>query len=88
MLGVTDNTGIEFSTTVVAYPKPQYNLEHINGSVSNQMMGSIIRNGVNNFTITFNQTNVDQSDYGIYYLTVSNVFGNATVVVNILPQSK
>lgn len=87
-LGVTENTGIQFSTTVVAYPQPTYNLKHMNESTNSQMTDSITMNAVNNFTINFNQTNVDQRDFGVYYLTVSNAYGNATVIVNVLPQSK
>lgn len=87
-MGVTDIIGIEFTTIVIAYPKPQYKLEHVNGTVSNQMMGTFIRNAVNNFTIHFNQTVVNQSDYGTYHLNVSNFFGATIITVNVLPQSK
>lgn len=87
-LGITDLTGIEFSTIVIAYPEPYYLLENENGTTNNRMMASIARNAINNFTIYFNQTNVQQSDYGTYFLKLKNSFGTATVSINVLPQSK
>lgn len=87
-LGVTDATGIEFSVIVVAYPKPQYELQFENGTKNSQMTGSITSNSVNNFTIQFNQTAVEQSDYGTYRLRVNNSFGYTTLFLNVIPQSK
>lgn len=87
-LGVTNTIGIEFSVTVIAYPEPEYELEHDNETTNTEMMDSFTRNAVNNFTIHFNQTVVRQSDYGNYHLRVKNVYGEATVFVNVLPQSK
>lgn len=87
-LGVTDILGIEFSTTVFAYPEPRYELRYDNGTINNRMVGSIIRNAVNNYTIHFNQTVVKQDDFGTYHLFVSNMFGETTVFLNVLPQSK
>lgn len=87
-MGVTDSTGIQFSSTVVAYPKPEYELKHTNGTVNSEMISSIVIHAVNIFTFRFNQTVVKQSDYGIYQLNVSNIYGFATVFVNVLPQSK
>lgn len=87
-LGVTDTTGIDLSVSILAYPQPQYAMEYANGTRNTQMMDTIIRNSVNNFTINFNQTTVKQADYGTYYLRVSNLFGETTVVVNVQPQSK
>lgn len=87
-LGITDLTGIEFSTIVIAYPEPYYILENENGTTNNRMMASIARNAINNFTICFNQTNVQQSDYGTYFLKLTNSFGTATVPINVLPQRK
>lgn len=87
-LGVTDATGIAFSILVLAYPQPQYAMEYENGSSNRQMMDTVIQNTVNNFTITFNQTLVEKSDYGTYHLRISNLFGETIVVVNVLPQSK
>lgn len=87
-LGVTDTTGIDFSVTVLAYPSPQYELQSENGTVGNVMQKSLYRNAVNNFTLRFNKSKVDQSDYGIYHLIVSNPFGVATIFILVLPQSK
>lgn len=87
-LGVTDTTGIDFSTTVIAFPEPQYVLEDKNGTRNTQMTNTLYRNAVNNFTVGFNQTVVNQSDYGTYNLKISNLFGEAIVQVNVLPQSK
>lgn len=87
-LGVTDILGIEFSTTVFAYPEPRYELRYDNGTINNRMVGSITRNAVNNYTIHFNQTVVKQEDFGTYHLLVSNIFGETTVFLNVLPQSK
>lgn len=63
-------------------------LEYENGIESVQMMKSIDRNAVNNFTIHISQAVVNQSDFGIYYLKVWNLFGELTVIVNVIPQSK
>lgn len=83
-----DTTGIEFSTTFIAYPEPRYELRYENGTINNRMVGSITRNAVNNYTIHFNQTVVEKADYGTYRLQVSNPFGETVVVLNILPQSE
>lgn len=85
---MTDTSGIDFTTTVIAYPEPRYELRYENGTTSNNMMGSITRNDVNNFTIRFNQTAVKQDDYGIYRLLVSNPFGETVVVLTVIPQSE
>lgn len=63
-------------------------LEYENGIESDQMMKSINRNAVNNFTIHISQAVVNQSDFGIYYLKVLNLFGELTMIVNVIPQSK
>lgn len=85
-LGVTDITGLEFSTTVIAYPEPQFELQFKNET--SQMTGRITTNSVNNFTIHYNQTVVKQNDYGTYDLRVNNMFGEIVIYVNVLPQSK
>lgn len=85
---MTDTSGIDFSTTVIAYPEPFYELRYENGTTSNRMMGSITRNAVNNFTIRLNQTSVEQADFGTYRLLVSNRFGETVVVLNVIPQSE
>nr|XP_034316845.1 hemicentin-2-like [Crassostrea gigas] len=87
-LEVTFTTGIEFSTTIIAYPKPLYELEYKNGTRNNQMMNNITRNAENNFTIYFKQTVVDQSSFGLYYLRTSNIFGESTVLVIVIEQRK
>lgn len=61
---------------------------YANGTKNNQMMGSIIRNAINKFTYHFNQTVVNQDDYGTYHLVIQNDFGAEIIFVNVLPQSK
>ena len=87
-LGVTDTSGIEFSTTVIAYPRPQYVLKYDNGTTNSKPTGTLITNGVNNFTFNFNQTVVKNSDFGTYHLNISNQLGQTIVFVDIIPQSK
>uniref|UniRef100_A0A8W8LDI6 Fibronectin type-III domain-containing protein n=1 Tax=Magallana gigas TaxID=29159 RepID=A0A8W8LDI6_MAGGI len=52
------------------------------------MMGRLTRNAVNDFTISYNQTVVEQGDFGTYHLCVSNAFGEITVFLNVIPQTK
>lgn len=80
--------GIDFSTFAIAYPEPLIKLEYENGTETDQMMKSINRNAVNNFTIHISQAVANQSDFGVYYLKVWNSFGELTVIVNVIPQSK
>lgn len=87
-LGITDFSGIAFSTNVLGYPEPNFVLEYENGTQNDKMMGSITRRSINNFTVHYNQTFVEQSDYGTYHLKLSNPFGSRTVYVNVIPQSK
>lgn len=87
-LGVTDSSGIEFSTTVIAYPKPQLDLKHANGTINKQMTNRILPNGTNTFTIHLSQAIVNQSDFGVYHLIITNAFGNITIFVNVVPQSE
>lgn len=87
-LGVSDTTGVAFSITVIAYPEPLYELRYDNGTKNTRMVDSISRIAVNTFTIHFKQTVVEQDDYGIYHLLVSNAFGESIVILNVLPQSK
>lgn len=87
-LGVTDTTGIDFSTIIIAYPEPVIELEYENGTVPDQMMRSIFSNAVNNFTIRIRQAYVNQSDFGVYHLKVRNLFGEITMIVNVIPQRK
>lgn len=87
-LEVTFTTIIEFATTIIAYPEPLYELEYENGTRNNQMMNNITRNAVNNFTVYFRQVVVDQNSFGLYYLRTSNAFGESTVFVNLIDQSK
>ncbi|XP_065933048.1 neural cell adhesion molecule 1 isoform X2 [Magallana gigas] len=85
-LGVTFTTGIEFSIKIIAYPVPQYELVYENGTRNNQMLNNITRNAVNNFTVYYRQVVVDQSSFGLYYLTMRNLFGESTVTVNVIEQ--
>lgn len=87
-LGVTDTTGIEFSTLVTAYPEPEFELKPEIGTINNQMTSSMKRNGINNFTIHLSQAVVNQSSLGIYHLIITNAFGNITIFVNVISQRK
>lgn len=87
-LGVTWATGIEFSSTIIAYPEPLYELQYENETTTTQIMSYITRNAVNNFTVRFRQTDIDQSSFGLYYLRMSNIFGESTVSVHVFEQSK
>lgn len=85
-IGVTCTTEIEFSTTIIAYPEPLYELQYENGTKN--MMSFITKNAVNNFTAHFSQTVTDQSTFGIYYLRMDNMIGESTVIVNVIEKSK
>lgn len=85
-IGVTCTTEIEFSTTIIAYPEPLYELQYENGTKN--MMSLITKNAVNNFTAHFSQTVTDQSTFGIYYLRMDNMIGESTVIVNVIEKSK
>lgn len=85
---MTDTTGIEFSSIIIAYPKPQYELQYENGSKNNQMMHCVTMNAVYNYTIRYNQTVVNQGDYGTFHLIVNNSYGETTVYVNVIAQSE
>nr|XP_034300633.1 B-cell receptor CD22 [Crassostrea gigas] len=84
--GVSFTKGIEFSSTIIAYPEPLYELEYKNGKRNNQIMNNITRNAVNNFTVYFRQPFVDQRSFGLYYLILRNLFGESTVIVNVIEQ--
>nr|XP_022287393.1 hemicentin-1-like isoform X3 [Crassostrea virginica] len=85
-LGVTDDTGIVFSTTVIAYPRPQYALLFENGTKTRDILDSIDVNAINNFTIHFNKTRIKQDDLGFYRLYINNTFGETVIYVAVLPQ--
>ena len=87
-LGVSDDTGIVFSTTVIAYPKPLYALLYENGTKTRDILDRIVVNAINNFTIHFEKTVVEQADYGFYRLYINNTFGETIVYVTVIPQSK
>lgn len=87
-LGVTCTTGIELSTTIIAYPKPFYELQYENGTRNGQMITTITENEVNNFTVRIRQDVVKKSSFGVYHLRAINIFGETTVIVNIIKQSK
>lgn len=87
-LGVKDTRGIEFSTTVIAYPEPQYKVTYVNGTKNDRMMVRLTCNAENNFTIHLNQTIVYSEDYGTYLLQISNPYGRTTVFLSVIPQSK
>ena len=85
-LGVTDIEGIVFSTTVFAYPKPQYALLYENGTKNRDILDSIEVNAINNFTFHFNKTINEQGDFGFYRLFINNTFGEKVIHVAVIPQ--
>ncbi|XP_078319162.1 cell adhesion molecule Dscam1-like [Crassostrea virginica] len=87
-IGVSDNTGFAFSTTITAYPKPHYVLLAENGSVNYEIVHKMIVNTVNKFTIHFSKTTVKQSDYGTFLIYFNNTFGTTSIYVNVIPQRK
>ena len=87
-LGVSDDTGIVFSTTVIAYPKPQYALLFENGTKTRDILDSIDVNAINNFTIHFNKTIINQVDFGLYHLFINNTFGETVIYITVIPQRK
>nr|XP_022313604.1 B-cell receptor CD22-like [Crassostrea virginica] len=87
-VGITDTSGIRFSSIIIAYPLPQYVLEYEDGTKINGMTDTLTWNSVNNFTIHFNKSDAKPRDYGLYRLRLSNVFGNTVIYVNVFPQRK
>ena len=87
-LGVSDDTGFTFSTTVIAYPKPSYVVLFEKSTNNNGIWDSMTVNTINNFTVHLNKTTVNQADYGIYLLNITNSFGISTIHVDVVPQSK
>ena len=87
-LGVSDDTGFTFSTTVIAYPKPSYVVLFKNSTNNNGIWDSMTVNTINNFTVHLNKTTVNEADYGIYLLNITNSFGVSTIHVDVVPQSK
>lgn len=87
-LGITFGSEIDFSTTVIAYPEPYYELMYKNGSRNNQWKSNLTRNTLNNFTIHFSQTVFKLISFEVYHLVVRNALGEATVLVNVFKQSK
>ncbi|XP_078323845.1 neural cell adhesion molecule 1-like isoform X3 [Crassostrea virginica] len=87
-LGVSDDTGFTFSTTVIAYPKPSYVVLFENSTNNNGIWDSMTVNTINNFTVHLNKTTVNQADYGIYLLNITNSFGVSTIHVYVVPQRK
>lgn len=87
-LGVTCTTGIELSTTIIAYPEPINELQYENGTRNEQMIINVTENELNNFTVRIRQENVEKTSFGIYHLKASNIFGETTVTVNVIKQSK
>uniref|UniRef100_A0A8W8LD40 Ig-like domain-containing protein n=1 Tax=Magallana gigas TaxID=29159 RepID=A0A8W8LD40_MAGGI len=87
-LAVSCTTGIKFSTIIIAYPEPQYELQYENGTRNDQMITTITENKVNNFTVRIRQHAVEKSCFGVYYLRASNMFGEKTVTVNVIKQRK
>ena len=87
-LGVSDDTGIAFSITISAYPKPHYVLLAENGSVNYEMVHSMSAIAVNKFTIHFSKTTVKLADFGTFVIYISNTFGTTSIYVNVIPQSK
>lgn len=87
-LGVAFAKEIHFSTTIIAYPQPQYVLQQEDGTRNIPMTNSIQQNAKNNFTIHFTKTAAKPCDLGTYYLRVSNTFGEITIIISIFQQGE
>ena len=88
-LGISDDTrSFAFSTTVIAYPMPVYVVWFGNSTTNNGIFVKMTVNAINNFTVHLNKTTVEEADYGTYHLTISNTFGEASIYINVIPQSK
>nr|XP_022302484.1 uncharacterized protein LOC111110319 isoform X2 [Crassostrea virginica] len=85
-VGITDTSGIRFSSIIIAFPLPQYVLEYEDGTKTKGMTDTLTWNSVNNFTIHFNKSDAKPRDYGLYYHRINNVFGNTLIYVNVFPQ--
>ena len=86
-VGVGDSSGLEFSSTVIAYPQPQYVVEYEDGTKNDGMTDTLTWKSVNNFSIHFKKNVANPCDYGLYQLRISNVFGNTVIYVNVFPKS-
>lgn len=69
---------------VIVYFQFYYELRYNNEIINNEMMGSIIRNDVNNYIIYFNKIVVQFVDNGIFCFLVRNIFGEIEVYINML----
>nr|XP_022327036.1 B-cell receptor CD22-like isoform X1 [Crassostrea virginica] len=87
-LGISNNSWFIFSTIVIAYPKPNYALLFGNRTKNNEIVDSITVNALNNFTVHFNKLIQEPADYGTYHLHINNTFGETTVFINVVPESK
>lgn len=87
-VGVSEDTGFVFSTIVIAYPKPYYVLLSEDGKRKNDILYNMTENAVNNFTIHFTKTTVEQDDYGTFVVYINNTFGKTSIYVKVIPQSK
>ena len=85
---MSDDTGIAFSTTVIAYPKPHYALLYENGTKAHDILDSMQVNAINNFTIRFKKTIIENEDYGLYRLSINNTFGETDIHITVMPQRK
>ncbi|XP_078310218.1 contactin-5-like isoform X2 [Crassostrea virginica] len=79
---------ILFSTTVIAYPEPQYNLKYKNGTLNNEMKVNLHKNAMNNFTIFCEQQFIREIASVTYSLEFGNFLGSSTILVHILKQGK
>lgn len=82
-----DDTGFAFSTTIIAYPKPDYVLMTDDGTISNGIEHNMTVNAVNNYTIYITKTSVKPGEYGKFVIYVNNAFGETSISVNLVPQS-
>nr|XP_022287398.1 basement membrane-specific heparan sulfate proteoglycan core protein-like isoform X2 [Crassostrea virginica] len=87
-LEVLDDTGFAFSTTIIAYPKPDYVLMTDDGTISNGIEHNMTVNAVNNYTIYITKTSVKPGEYGKFVIYVNNAFGETSISVNLVPQKK
>lgn len=87
-LGASADKGFALSTTVIAYPKPHYVLLDEDGKIKNGIVHKMTVNAMNIFTIQLTKTTLEQDDYGTFVIFINNTFGETSIYVNLIPQSK
>lgn len=58
------------------------------GKIKNGTVHNMTVNAVNIFTIYLATTTLQQGDYGTFVIFINNTFGETSIYVNVIPQSK